>query len=54
VPQGKGFEVEHFHTSADEHFDIISGTLSYKIKGKTFKAHAEEQVILPKGQAHAH
>jgi hypothetical protein len=53
VPQGKGFEVEHFHTNADEHFDIISGTFSYKIKGKTLKAHAGEQVVLPKGQAHA-
>lgn len=54
IPKGKGFEVEHFHIKGDESFHILSGTLSYKLNGQTYKAAAGEHIVLLKGQPHAH
>lgn len=51
---GGGFEVNHVHPTADEIIEVVSGTLSYKLDGKTFKAHAGEKITLPCNQSHAH
>lgn len=54
LPQGKGFEVEHFHEIADEIFEVESGWLSYKLNGETGKIGPGERIVLPRNQAHAH
>ena len=54
LPQGKGFEVAHIHTSADETFEVVSGQLSYKLGKESGKIGAGDSITLPRGQAHAH
>ncbi|MBL7826618.1 MAG: cupin domain-containing protein [Saprospiraceae bacterium] len=54
IPQGKGFEVEHFHEIADESFEVLSGTLSWKLNGKAGKTPAGASITLPRHQPHAH
>lgn len=50
-----GFKpVEHIHLFQDETFQVLSGTLTYRLNGKEAKASASETVLLPKGQAHTH
>jgi quercetin dioxygenase-like cupin family protein len=52
--QGGGFKVNHCHPYADEIFQVISGTLNYKLNGTEKKAGPGEKIILPSGQPHAH
>ncbi len=54
LKQGGGFKVSHLHPSADEIFEVISGTLSYQLNGAEGTVRAGEKIVLPKGQAHAH
>ncbi len=54
LKQGGGFKVGHLHPSADEIFEVISGTLSYQLNGVEGAVKAGEKIFLPKGQPHAH
>lgn len=51
---GSGFAVEHFHIGGDESFEVLSGTLTYKLSGKQGTIQAGESITLPKGSVHAH
>jgi quercetin dioxygenase-like cupin family protein len=51
---GGGFAVEHFHVAGDESFEVLSGTLTYKLYGKQGVVNEGESITLPKGSIHAH
>lgn len=49
-----GFKVNHLHQSDDETFEVLSGTLTYKLNNIEQKASVGEKIFLPRGKAHAH
>jgi uncharacterized cupin superfamily protein len=44
----------HVHVLQDEHFDIISGHLTYEIEGKRDMLGPGDNMTLPKGKGHRH
>lgn len=45
---------DHIHLEQDETFEVLSGTLTYFLKGETHKITAGETVVLPRKVAHNH
>lgn len=54
IKQGGGFKVRHFHANADEHFQVLQGTLSYHLGGKIHELKAGESIVLKKKESHSH
>ncbi|QQS29657.1 MAG: cupin domain-containing protein [Sphingobacteriales bacterium] len=54
LKQGGGFKVNHIHPFADEIFEVISGTLSFKLNGVEETITAGHKISFPRNQAHAH
>lgn len=44
----------HFHVFQDEHFEVVSGTLTYWYEGKTQTLSAGQKMTLPKNTPHNH
>jgi quercetin dioxygenase-like cupin family protein len=49
-----GFKVNHIHPFASESFEVLSGTLSYKLNSNEGKIGKGESLLLPQGHTHAH
>lgn len=54
IKKGGGFSVEHIHIAVDEEFEVLSGTLTYKLNGKDGKLNAGNSMTFPKGEPHTH
>ncbi|MEK7264288.1 MAG: cupin domain-containing protein [Bacteroidota bacterium] len=49
----KGYvPVRHIHTSQNEHFEILSGSLRIELNGETKNLKAGDKIIVPQGQPH--
>ncbi len=49
----RGFAAaEHVHPKQEERFEILSGTLRYRVDGVESEAGAGEQLVIPKGVTH--
>lgn len=44
----------HVHPFQDETYEVLSGRLTYILKGKTFVAEAGQKITLPRNVAHRH
>jgi quercetin dioxygenase-like cupin family protein len=44
----------HFHVLQDETFEVLSGTMTFWVDGKTFTLNAGEKIIIPKNTPHNH
>jgi len=43
---------KHFHPSQDEHFEVLSGTLSVSLDGEERTLHAGDTLDIPRGTVH--
>src|SRR5205823_10731867 len=44
----------HRHLLQDEKYEVLSGTVTYWLKGKKYRAEAGTTVTLPRGVVHQH